>query len=230
MVNGDTTTLLEGVTLPAGTFSQIRFMVDLQETGQGAPTTPASYVTVDGADTALFVPSGGHSGYKAVFGGAVDVPANGAVTFVVDWDVRKALVEAGDRYILKPTFRVVVEDEAGRIAGNITNPGTEPLIVFAYESGTYDESEAATPAGEASWFPGAVSSDLVEDDGTGEFCFQIWYLAAGEYDFVVASFDEVSDTYSILASPIAGAANFLADLVGIIVTPGDLTEGIALTL
>ena len=230
LTNGNTTTLLDAVPLPAGTYSQMRFTVALEEEGAGAPATPASYVTVDGQNEALFVPSGAQSGYKAVFDGAVDVPANGEVSFVVDWDVRKALVEAGSRYILKPTFRVVVEDQAGRIAGSITNPGTEPLVVFAYAAGTYEAEEADAPTGEDSWFPGAISSDLVEDDGTGEYGFQIWYLAEGDYDLVVASYDDDLDTYTVVASPLAGSAVYVEELSGVTVVSGETTGGISITL
>jgi hypothetical protein len=226
LVNGKTETLLDSVSLPAGTFSQIRFLVDLQQSEDSAPATPASYVTVSGENSALFVPSGQQTGYKAVFNGAVDVPANGDLTFVVDWDVRKALVETGGRYILKPTFRVVVEDEAGSIAGSISGyDGLDRLIVFAYEDGDYSASQADTPAAGESWFPGAVSSDLAESDGDGALDFRLSYLAAGIYDLVVASFSESAESYTVIAFPTEGSS-----LKGITVESGEVTGAVEISL
>jgi len=229
LTNGDTFTLLDAATLPAGTYAQMRFFVGLEDPEQGAPVTPASYATINGTDRPLYVPSGAESGYKAVFNGSVDVPANGVVSFVVDWDVRKALIRANDRYMLKPTFRVVVEDQAGAIAGSVVNPGGSPLVVFAYETGTFDVSETQAPTGQESWFPNAVSSDLVEDED-GKSVFRVSHLAEGSYDLVLATLEATTGTYTVVGSPDPAAATYIESLGSIDVTAGEVTAGISITL
>jgi hypothetical protein len=100
--------LLGDFTLPAGNYTQIRFMLDIPEMGQN-PVSPGCYIEFDGNSTEpLFVPSGGESGYKAV--GQFTVPVNGTVEVTADFDVREAVHLAASRYILKPTIRLIVND------------------------------------------------------------------------------------------------------------------------
>ena len=100
--------LLGELTLPAGNYTQIRFILDIPESGSH-PTNPGCYIEFDGNSTEpLFVPSGGETGYKAI--GRFEVPANGTVEVTADWDVLKAVVVANSRYILKPTIRLIVND------------------------------------------------------------------------------------------------------------------------
>ena len=194
--------------LPAGQYNQIRFMLEVAETGDAAPTTPGSYITFDvdltdddatapyADDTIepLFTPSGGQSGYKAV--GEFSVPVNGTVAITADFDVRKAVVETGgsggnSHYILKPTIRLVVDGEAGRITGTVDMTdapvGSSSLVVLAYEDGDYTAGEATLDVSdsEASLFPGAVSSAIPDDSDT----YILAFIAAGTYDLAVAALD-----------------------------------------
>ena len=177
--------------LDAGQYNQIRFILDIKDTSQEPPTTPECYVEfTDEATEPLFVPSGDQSGYKAV--GSFEVPENGGVEVTVDFDVRKALHVTGQgtnqRYILKPTLRLVVDSSAGKITGTITNVSEQPqLVVFAYEDGDWDISEADEPSEGNARFPNALTSGKVDDE-TGEFTLA--YLAQDEtYDLVVVAYD-----------------------------------------
>lgn len=185
-LSGGNFTLLGDLTLPAGQYNQIRFMLDIPEQGS-KPTNPGCYVQFSNVSSQpLFVPSGGQSGYKAT--GAFQVPVNGTVEITADFDVRKAVTVAGKsgRYILKPTIRLLVNDEAGKIGGSITNFSSYTnIVVFAYEDGSWDESEADDPTGEEARFPTAVTSDKMDEDGN----YMLAFLAAGTYDLVVAGTD-----------------------------------------
>jgi hypothetical protein len=102
--------LLGDFTLPAGNYTQIRFMLDIPEMGS-PPASPGCYIEFDGNSTEpLFVPSGGETGYKAI--GQFEVPINGTVEVTADFDVRKpgAVHVAGSRYILNPTIKLIVND------------------------------------------------------------------------------------------------------------------------
>ena len=183
--------LLGEFEVTAGQYNQIRFILDIQEQGEQPPTNPGCYVTFTGESEEpepLFVPSGGQSGYKAV--GAFEVPVNGEVEVTVDFDVRKALHVTGQgnnqRYILKPTLRLVVDSQAGNISGTVTlTTSYADIVVFAYEDGDWDISEASDPDEGESRFPGAISSAGVGDDGS----YVPAYLAYGTYDLVIAGYD-----------------------------------------
>jgi len=98
--------LLGEFTLPAGNYTQIRFMLDIPERGSHK-ANPGCYIKfADNSTEPLFVPSGGETGYKAI--GYFEVPVNGTVEVTADFDVRKAVVVAGSSYILKPTIRLMV--------------------------------------------------------------------------------------------------------------------------
>jgi len=183
-LTGGNSTLLGELTLPGGHFNQIRFMLDIPEMGQN-PANPGCYIEfADNSTQPLFVPSGNTTGYKAV--GEFEVPINGTVELTADFDVRKAVVLADSHYILKPTIRLIVSNEAGRISGSITNnSGYTDIIVFAYEDGTWADTEDDAPVYPGSRFPNAVNSGKMCDDGH----YRIPLLAAGTYDLVVAGYN-----------------------------------------
>ena len=163
-VNGKSEELAD-IELPSGQYNQIRFMVSAPEKNEAPPQNPTCYVSFSDRDNEpLFIPSGSSSGFKAV--GAFQVPINGTVNIIADFDVRKGLIYAGNRYILKPTIRLEVMDEAGKITGSIFGTGPyETVTVYAYEHGTYDASEADLPApgSEDVQFPNAVTSAKIDN-------------------------------------------------------------------
>lgn len=186
------TDLLGDLELEAGKYTQLRFILDAPSYGQEPPSNPGCYLEFENGETQpLFVPSGAQTGYKAV--GTFEVPANGTVEVTADFDVRRSVVKAGasGKYILKPTIRLVVNDQSGTIKGNVFNiPDNTQIVVYAYESGTYDEAETAEPAPEETRFPNAVSSDRVcEND-----MYHIAFLAPMDYDLIVVA--NVDDEFS----------------------------------
>jgi len=183
-LTGGNSTLLGDLTLPGGHFTQIRFMLNIPEIGP-PPASPGCYIEfTDNSTQPLFVPSGNETGYKAI--GQFEVPVNGTVVVTADFDVRKAVVVAASSYILKPTIRLVVNNQAGSIRGSITNgSGYTDIIVFAYEDGTWAETEDDDPAGLESRFPNAINSGKMGDESD----YRVSFLAAGTYDLVVAGYD-----------------------------------------
>jgi hypothetical protein len=183
-LTGGNSTLLGNLTLPAGSYTQIRFMLDIPEMGSHK-ANPGCYVEfADNSTTPLFVPSGNETGYKAI--GRFEVAANETVEVTADFDVRKAVVVAGSSYILKPTIRLIVNSQAGNISGSITNGSNyTDIIVFAYEDGTWAEKEADEPAGQKSRFPDAITSGKMDEEGG----YRLALLTAGTYDLVIAGYD-----------------------------------------
>ncbi|MFP4488610.1 MAG: DUF4382 domain-containing protein [Bacteroidales bacterium] len=178
--------LLGNFEMEAGTYTQLRFMIDAPVMGSAAHNNPGCYIEfADGSTEQLFVPSGHQTGWKGV--GAFTVPSNGTVDITADFDARKSVIEAGmtGMYILKPTIRLIVDNQAGKISGGITNiPEGTDIVVFAYEDDTYDASEADEPAADTiPRFPNAVSSGIADDEGS----YHLVYLSPMTYDLVVTT-------------------------------------------
>ncbi len=177
--------LLGSFEMEAGTYTQLRFMLDAPVMGGAAHNNPGCYIEfADGSTEQLFVPSGHQSGWKAV--GAFTVPANGTVDITADFDARKSVIKTGvGNYILKPTIRLMVDNQAGQISGGITNiPEGTDIVVFAYEDDTYEASEADEPANDTiPRFPNAVTSGIADDEGS----YHLVYLAPTTYDLVVTT-------------------------------------------
>jgi len=111
-LTGGNSALLGELTLPAGNYTQIRFMLDIPEKGPH-PVNPGCYIEfADNSTEPLFVPSGGQTGYKAT--GRFEVTTNETVEVTADFDVRKpgAVHLAGSRYILNPTVKLIVNDQS----------------------------------------------------------------------------------------------------------------------
>lgn len=126
------------------------------------------------------------------------VTEDSAVSLVVDFDLRKTirrdLNDSIDRYEFAPAsdlvngLRVINKDEAGQLMGQITDlTGQSDMIVaYVYEKGDFDASTEAEVGEDEIQFSNAITSTLVESDGTYHFAF----LEEGEYEMHFASFDE----------------------------------------
>ena len=177
--------LLGTFELPSGQYEQIRFLLEIPHEGAKVPpATPGCWVSfADDTKEPLFVPSGMQTGYKAV--GTFQVPVNATVGVTADFDLHKSLrlTANGKRYLLQPTIRLVVNDQAGAIGGTVTNLPTEKVVIFAYQDDTYDDAEADVSPG-GGQFPNSIAEAGV-DPGTG--AYRIAFLAPRLYDLVVAT-------------------------------------------
>lgn len=182
--NGKTSLLGEFV-LTSGEYTGLRFKLDAPARGNSTPANPGSYVELStGEKKPLFVPSGAQSGYKAI--GNFTVPINATVSVISDFDLRKSIVltGSGSTYIMNPTIKIIVNNQAGEIKGVISNLAvTNKYVVYVYEKDKYTVSESAVPSGENPQFPNALTSAKV--DATGNF--QLSFLAAGTYDLIFVS-------------------------------------------
>lgn len=195
--NGEAYLLTEEV-IEAGVYNEVRLKLNIQEQTDGQVQNPGCYIEfADGAKEPLFVPGGGQSGYKAK--GEFALPADGVVAVTLDFDVRKAVVKAGQsgKYILKPTIRLVANEEAGMIEGEFAEADTyEKVIVFAYADGTFEESEMNDPADGEVRFSNAVTSGVVADDNS----FTLAFMSAGKYDLYFAYYDENGEFMNLIGS------------------------------
>jgi hypothetical protein len=115
--------LLDGEKVPAGEYEWMRLKVNADPNVAGD-----SYVTVDGAQCEMRIPSGAETGLKLVRGFTIGV---GTITdFTIDFDLRKSVVRppgqhtmvescGGQAYMLKPAMRIVDNLQVGSITGSI---------------------------------------------------------------------------------------------------------------
>jgi Domain of unknown function (DUF4382) len=194
LTEGVTEVIAADVELPSGQINQIRFMLDAPVEGETPGSNPGCYLEyVEGVTYPLRVPSGSESGFKGV--NSFDVPVNGEVTVTADFDVRKSLVYSGGIYKLKPVIRLIVDNEAGKINGGLT-VSNESLqySVYAYEAGSYTDSEIEADA-DGVQFASAVSSSYAYiPEGETELRYKLAFLAEGYYDLIIASHDGAVDS------------------------------------
>jgi len=180
-LQGGETFFLDEKELASGLYNQVRLGLSTSEESED----PAHYIKFnDDSKEEITVPSGTQSGYKVV--GGFTIPDGGVTSVIIDFDVRKSVVKAGNsgKYILKPTLRLVEDAEVGSIEGTINGNSDSNLVVYAYENDQYDENEME-PNEDGVLFANAVTSANVTAEGT----YNLSFLPAGTYDLIIASFD-----------------------------------------
>jgi len=183
--------------LPAGTYTQMRFLLDAAEEKERPKSNTGCFIEIDDKNETLYVPSGSQTGFKAV--GNYVVPEHGIVKITADFNVRKSIVASGNGkfYKLKPTIKLVLTDVAGTINGTVSNLDVNSsYVVYAYKYidgvSTWDinETDDPDPSDAADIrFPNAVASSPVGADGS----YTLAYLVPGDYDLALAKYDVNGD-------------------------------------
>ncbi|HEU4385898.1 MAG TPA: DUF4382 domain-containing protein [Anaeromyxobacteraceae bacterium] len=151
LTGGVSATLVEGKTIPAGHYSQIRLVL-----GSGN-----TIVLEDGSVEDLKVPSGMQSGLKLLVN--FDVQAGTTRDVVIDFVAPHSIqvVQTGNsnKYILRPTIHVVTDFLAtGSISGKLTDASGAPLVGAEVTAQTLD---GGAPAVVNHAFTGADGSYLL---------------------------------------------------------------------
>lgn len=206
--NGTAATLIEDEDVPAGEYEWMRIYFD----------ESASYIQLeqDGATYPLVIPSGNETGLKLVSG--FTVPVNESVSYVLDFDLRKSVIEppgqAGPngeprRFVLRPVVRIMNAAETGGVEGTVSAAlvdvnserclASDPpltgnaVYVFSGADAVLDdvaeeETDDAAPP---------LTSDVVEmNAASGAFEYHLMFLLPGTYTLAFtcsASADGASD-------------------------------------
>lgn len=187
--------------MDAGAYSEVRLILNIQETINDQLQNEGSYIEYkDGSKEPLFVPSGGQSGYKAK--GEFTIPEGGVVGITLDFDVRKAVVKAGNsgKYLLKPTIRLVANQDAAMINGHfeansLDSAGYNKVVAFAYKNDTFVASEMDEPAEGEVRFANSVTSSVVVDGD-----FTLAFMESGVYDLYFVAYDENGEFVELIGS------------------------------
>jgi len=172
----ESTTLLDGVEVPAGDYNWIRLKVNADK------GTLDSYVELDDAtQVSLFIPSGEQSGLKLVSG--FTVAQGGIADFTIDFDLRKSVHDpAGQEdYYLRPALRLVDNLEVGSISGTVSeslvtdSSCTSGNAVYLYAGHGAIVDDVGSPN------PPLGSGLVTYDADSGEYRYEIGFVAEGSY-------------------------------------------------
>jgi hypothetical protein len=188
-------TLLENVEIPAGDYNQIRLAVNAE-----FDDVMDSYITIDGTQYELRVPSGSESGLKLNTPFTIAEGTEGMTVadensvYTIDFDLRKSIVNPVGQpgYFLKPVLRLVQNINTGTISGTVDsqflvgancsdqNPLTgNSVYVFAGTNITPDDIDGieAEP----------VTTALVNfDDQSGLYSYEVGFISAGDYTLTLS--------------------------------------------
>lgn len=192
--DGAAAIIIDGEEVPAGDYEWMRIYFD----------ESLSYVQLetDGTMYPLFIPSGAQTGYKLVQG--FTVPTNDEVTYMLDFDVRKSLLEPpglglvnGVRtFLLKPVVRMMNVADAGAVTGAVdpslvdimnercllAEPPLTGNAVYVFEGMDAvldDVADAEEPGDE---FAGPLTSDVVDlNEENGDYEYHLMFLLPGTY-------------------------------------------------
>jgi hypothetical protein len=182
--------------LVAGSYSQVRLNLEVQQQGGQLISNPGCFIRfTDGSTQALFVPSGGQRGFAVI--GNFSIPSGGVTAVTIDFDVRKSVVRAGNSglFVLKPTLRLLENNQAARITGTVSGyEGDDQLIVYAYAAGSFRDSET-TPNLDGQVFRNAITSAAVNPTSGA---YTLAFLMPGEFDLVIAEHNNEGDFIEIL--------------------------------
>jgi hypothetical protein len=203
--------LLDGEDVPAGEYQWMRLKVNA-DPGVGGD----SYITVNGAQCEMRIPSGDETGLKLIRGFTVGV---GAITdLTIDFDLRKSVVRPpgqhtvvetcdGQAYFLKPVLRLVDNLQVGSITGTVdpTLVGqqcTDSSVLAqvapgnVYLFGPYASLPAPIPDdvdGNAIDGEDPIASAAVALDAAGNHVYTIGFVPAGNYVLAYTCSPDQSD-------------------------------------
>lgn len=225
LTNGETD-LLGNVNLEEGTTSSISLVLDNDADESG--TAPGNYVLLSGGEKKALTST---SNEISVTDNA-EILATDSNELVLDFDLRKAIVAdntdgaysfAGNSG-LSNSVRAVNTLNAGTITGNVSNIedfDAETMLVFAYESGSYNESEMEQ-SGDGVRFSNAVTSSVVNETN-GEF--SVHFVEEGNYELHFVSFSDKDDDNELeMQGEVEMTTSAEVDLFDVVVTADSTTS------
>lgn len=226
--NGVTAELQSPVEVPAGPYNWVRLAVNAD------PMVKDSYAVLkDGTELELIIPGGSERGLQ--LSGGLTVTANQTTRFVIDWDLRKALVDPVGQpgiLFLRPSLRIVDETRSGTLRGTVASSLLD-------ETATGCANDLAADTGNAVYvFEGAdadvndiddtdtdpiVTTD-VRQDTDGNYVYSVYYLESGEYTAAftcTATNDDPTEDDN--ADDAEDPFDFAAAVTGITISDGETT-------
>ncbi|MFO7993407.1 MAG: DUF4382 domain-containing protein [Marinobacter sp.] len=195
---GKVVQLFEGQEFPAGQYEWIRLHLGDNPYVKEDNATPDTEVD-------LFVPSGFQTGLK-LQGGFI-IPAGGSADFTIDFDVRKSIVNAGEKgtgdskYILRPAHRLIDNTEVGSIIGDVDYGliSQDPSFADCDYKGSVYVYNGDVPEGELTDLNSEnletedgplVAIPVTNEDNASVYSYKAAFLPAGEYTIAYSCQDD----------------------------------------
>ena len=181
--------LLVNHSLAAGHYEWLRLKVITSQ------MTTDSYIELDnGSRHPLYIPSGDQTGLKLNRG--FDISDGGAATFTIDFDLRKSVLmpnQHSTAYKLKPTLRIVQNDNVGHISGMVGANSLNDAACTGSDYAVYVfTGDNVTPDDVDGVEPDPVSTSLLSNS----FEYAVGFLDAGAYtiSFTCQANDDNNET------------------------------------
>ena len=190
LVNGQTQTL-GNLDLQAGTYSNIELELDYDTDVMG--NSPGCYVQMTGGVKDKLQATASSISVSDAY----EVLASNSNEVIIDFDLRKTIKEeqgatsSDFEFVtmaeLSAGIRTVNAKSTGMISGtaNDTQNTSDKIVVYAYEKGTFTESEAEGKGASNITFANAVTSATVNATSGS---YSLHFLAEGEYELVFVSY------------------------------------------
>jgi hypothetical protein len=208
--------LIQDADIEPGVYDELRLIIDTENASCNNLAAPfESYITIDGTDYPLVVPSGGSSGLK-VFG-PITAAAGGSAAYTIDFDLRASIAERGVTgcYNLRPVLRVVDNAEVGTLVGSVDpalltdSTCTADPVTGAGAAVYIYEGAGVVPDDADGIDPEPLTSALLTPVEGGAFTYEVGFLLAGDYTAAVtcqAGDDEVATDDEISFAAVADVA------------------------
>lgn len=214
----DRATLLDGEQVPAGEYTWMRLKVNADPNVAGD-----SYITIDGAQCELRIPSGNETGLKLIRGFTIGVGTTTDLT--LDFDLRKSVVQPpgqhtsvptcdGQAFLLKPVLRVVDSLQVGTITG-IVDPTLITQVCPASELGNvylfgpYTDTDPVPVPDDVDENDAdglnPITTAMVALDGSSNAAYTIGFVPSGKYVAAYTCGADAPDVDADLADTPAGA-------------------------
>jgi hypothetical protein len=195
--------LLINEDVEAKTYHSISLVFDYETDESG--NSPGCYVLADD-NMKHDLSSGSQTESEMTFTGDFEVGAQSQSSWVIDFNLRKAVARENDsstdtKYTfvasseIQNSFRIVKEENSGEIHGNVTGSFSsgDELYVYAYNKGEFNASTEMQGEGSNNvLFANAVTSAKVKADGS----YTLAFLQEGDYEIHVASYEQNNDEES----------------------------------
>jgi hypothetical protein len=227
-LSADAATLVQGIIIPAGTYTQLRFVISgaYIEVDDGTSSFYASSPSYSGLppNTTLVgnlqMPSFGQSGLKVILpGNALNIGDGGEELLVLDFDVSQSFGhQAGNsgQWVMHPVIKATSASVTGSGVVTLADPeATLPAGALANFTATITGSDAVART---------ASFTDVNADGTFEAGFL--YLTPGNYSVtmtapaLITSFTTTPALPGTLTVPAGGTGTAAFILTGSVTAPG----------
>lgn len=194
--DGDTSSLVSGRDLRDGNYDSITLNVNASGDGSDSylilNSDPSTKIPLLMSDEGGLTMTGGFS-----------VEKDKTQNYVVDFDLRKSVLERTTTYELKPTLRLVNADQSGSISGTVADAGASGCApaVYVYQ-GT-----GATTGDEGSDHPPYMSTLVHLDSGSGDYVYTAAFLPPGNYTVAATCSADEDDAEVSGDITLSGAKN-----------------------